>query len=117
MSVEFSERLVAPDIVVFEMRGRLNSGNRLGDVEYAARKIVSAGNRKLVLDISAIDYLDSAALGMLVFITSEIAREGGKAYVAGASPRVSEIFKICQAQVVLNLQESLDSALKAFGAG
>ena len=116
MTLEFSERPVAPDIVVFELKGRMHSGNRLSDAEYAARKVISDGNRKLVLDISGVGYMDSAALGMLVLVTSEISRQGGKAYVAGANPRVSEIFKICQAQVVLNLQDNLDSALKAFAA-
>jgi anti-sigma B factor antagonist len=116
MLIEFTERSVSPDIVVFEMKGRLTSGNRLGDAEYAAQKIISSGSKKMVVDITGVDYLDSAALGMLIFITGEMTRGGGTVYVAGPKPRVSEIFKICQAHTVLHLHASLDGALQAFGA-
>ena len=116
MALEFTERSVAPDVVVLEMKGRLNSGNRLSDAEYAARKIISAGTKKLVVDISGVEYLDSAALGMLVAVTGEIAENGGLAYVAGPTPRVSEIFRICQVQVVLNIKDTLETALSDFAA-
>jgi anti-sigma B factor antagonist len=116
MLLEFSERSAAPDIVVFSLKGRLSSGNRLGDAEFAAKKIIGAGNKKLLIDITGVDYLDSAALGMLIFITGEISRGGGTAYVAGANQRVSDIFKICHAETVLHLHPSVESALQAFGA-
>ena len=114
--LDFSDRTVPPDIVVFELKGRMNSGTRLLDAEYAAKKLMSAGHKKLVVDITGIEYMDSAALGLLVLMTGMTAKEGGTAYVAGATPRVSEIFKISHAHMVLNLQDSLESALRAFEA-
>ena len=116
MAIDYTERSVTPDTVVLELKGRLTAGNRLSDVEYAAKKIIGAGNKKLVVDISGVEYLDSAALGMLVAVTGEIAENGGLAYVAGPTPRVSEIFRICQVQVVLNIKDTLETALSDFGA-
>jgi anti-sigma B factor antagonist len=116
MMLEFSDRTVAPDIAVFEMKGRFHSGGRLSDAEFAVKKLMSAGHKKLVIDITGIDYMDSAALGMLVFITGTTAKEGGTVYVAGANPRIREILEMSHAHLVLNLKESLESALKEFGA-
>jgi anti-sigma B factor antagonist len=116
MPLEFAQRPVDPDIVVFELKGRLTSGNRLSDAEYEAKKILAAGSKKLVLDITGVEYLDSAAVGMLVFISGEAGRSGASACVAGPNPRVSEILRICQVGAVITIQQSLDSALKSFGA-
>lgn len=116
MALEFTQRAVDPDIVVLELKGRLTSGNRLSDAEYEAKKILAGGTKKLVLDLTGVDYLDSAAVGMLVFVSGEAGRTGTAACVAGPNPRVAEILRICQVGAVINIQESLDGALKAYGA-
>lgn len=116
MPLEFAQRSVDPDIMVLELKGRLTSGNRLSDAEYEAKKMLGAGAKKLVLDITGVEYLDSAAVGMLVFISGEAGRSGASACVAGPNPRITEILRICQVGAVVTIQESLESALKAYGA-
>lgn len=110
MTLQFSEKAIAPDITVLELQGRMHLGNRLSDAEWAARQIVNSGKRKLILDLTGVDYIDSAALGMLVFVTGEMSRQDGKTVLVGANQRVSDVITLAHVDQILTLAPDLDSA-------
>ena len=112
--LEFQTQLIDPDITVLKLTGRMHLGNRLSDAESAAANIIAEGKRKLVLDITGVDYIDSAALGMLLITTGNMRQAGGQVILAGAAQRVLDIVKETRTGEVLNLQESVDAAVKAF---
>lgn len=112
--LEFKTQLIEPDITVLKLTGRMHLGNRLSDAESAAANIIAEGKRKLVLDITGVDYIDSAALGMLLITTGNMKKAGGQAILAGATQRVLDIVKMTHTGEVLNLQDSMDAAVKAF---
>ena len=112
--LEFQTQLIDPDITVLKLTGRMHLGNRLSDAESAAANIIAEGKRKLVLDITGVDYIDSAALGMLLITTGNMKKAGGQVILAGAAQRVLDIVKVTRTGEVLNLQESVDAAVKAF---
>ena len=112
--LEFQTQLIDPDITVLKLTGRMHLGNRLSDAESAAASIIAEGKRKLVLDITGVDYIDSAALGMLLITTGNMRQAGGQVILAGAAQRVLDIVKVTHTGEVLNLQESVDAAVKAF---
>lgn len=48
-----------------------------------------------VLDLSGLDYMGSAALGLLVNIRQRIRQSGGLLVLCGLSPRLLRIFQTC----------------------
>ena len=112
MTLQFSERAIEPDITVLELQGRMHLGNRLSDAEWAARQIVNTGKRKLILDMTAVEYIDSAALGMLVFVTGEMGRQGGKTVLAGLNQRVSDVITLAHVDQILTLAPDVDAAAR-----
>jgi anti-sigma B factor antagonist len=116
MILDFEERAIEPDITVLELKGRMHLGNRLSDAEWAAKQILAAGKRKLILDITGVDSIDSAALGMLLLITGDMNGLGGSVIVAGANARAINLFQMTHVENVLRLQPSLDAAVQAFSA-
>ena len=48
-----------------------------------------------VLDLSALEYAGSSALGLMVNIRQKVKQAGGKLALCGLSPRLMGIFKTC----------------------
>ena len=67
---------------------------------------------KLLLDLSAVQHMDSAALSALIEYQRDIAHEGGAFAIVGASERLRTVFEIVKLQTRVALYERVDEALK-----
>ncbi len=112
--LEFSQETIDPDITVLKLTGRMHLGNRLTDAERAAATIITEGRKKLVLDIAGVDYIDSAALGMLLVTTGNMQKAGGQVILVGATPRVLDLINLTHTGEVLRLQDTVETAIAAF---
>ena len=110
-------RQVEPDLTVVELTGHLNLGNELMTVENAVKRAIDEGARKLVIDVTKLDYIDSAGIGMLVACNGQIERAGGKMRVAGAQGTVAKAFEIVHMDRIAALDADVDSALRNLSAG
>ena len=88
MIVNLETRELTPDITAMTLTGRLILGNRLSEVEHAIRRCIEQGVRKLVLDLSGLNYIDSAGLGVIAVCIGVMEQQGGKAVIAGVAGQV-----------------------------
>ncbi|MBI3208275.1 MAG: STAS domain-containing protein [Candidatus Solibacter usitatus] len=116
MPITIQTRSIDPDISVLTLAGRMHLGTQLQDLEDSVRKQIAAGARKLILDIAGVDYLDSAALGMLLMCSGVMEETGGKMALAGASAKVLQVMKVSHADKVLTLFPSCDDAAAGLSA-
>jgi anti-sigma B factor antagonist len=113
-------RQIEPDLTVVELTGHLNLGNELMSVEAAVKRLIQDGARKLVVDLTKLDYIDSAGIGMLVGCNGQMDRAGGKMRVAGAQGSVAKAFGVVHMDRITSLDPDVDTALRSFsvdGAG
>jgi anti-sigma B factor antagonist len=73
-------------------------------------ELVTAGEAQLVVDLEAVDFLDSSALGALVGGLNEARAHGGSLSLVCSSPRILQVFQITQLEEVFAIHESLDAA-------
>ncbi|HEY3441914.1 MAG TPA: STAS domain-containing protein [Paludibaculum sp.] len=97
----------------FIIKGRMHLGNALSDAEYEAKGLLDAGVRKLLIDLTETETIDSAALGMLIVTCSRMSAVGGKSALFGVNPRVQNVFNITHANKMLSIHETMDAALLA----
>ena len=91
--------------------GIARAGNRLSDAENAVSAIIESGQRKLVLDLANVAYIDSAALGMLLVSTGKMQSAGGKLILAAAAQRVLDLIQMTKTSAVLTLADSVEAAV------
>jgi anti-sigma B factor antagonist len=108
-------RHVEPDLTVVELTGHLNLGNELMTLEAAVKRIISEGARKLVIDVTRLDYIDSAGIGMLVGCNGQIERAGGKMRVAGAQGAVARTFEVVHMDRITSLDPDVDASCRNLG--
>jgi anti-anti-sigma factor len=97
------------------VRGRLHLGSALSDAECTAKSVAESGARKLLIDMSETESIDSAALGMIIVTCARMSEAGGKTVLCGVNPRVRNVFAITHADQFLSIRDTLDSALLALG--
>jgi anti-sigma B factor antagonist len=105
-------RQVEPDVTIVELIGHLNLGNELMSLEVAVKRVIQEGARKLVIDVTNLEYIDSAGIGMLVGCNGQMDRAGGKMRVAGAQGSVAKAFDVVHMDRIMPLDADVDAALR-----
>ena len=73
-------------------------------------KYVESGPSHIILDLSAIDFVDSSGLGALVQLVKKASNEGGTVQVV-TNARVTQTVKLVRLEEYLSLQPSVDAAI------
>ena len=110
-------RQIEPNLTVVELSGHLNLGNELMSLESAVKRLIDEGARKLVIDVTKLDYIDSAGIGMLVGCNGHMDRAGGKMRVAGAHGTVAKSFEVVHMDRIMSLDGDVDTAIQNLTTG
>ena len=87
----------------------------LADFYAEVRQIVEEGAQRLVIDLEAVAYIDSAAVGCLIDIHNLLERRDGTLRLSGLQPRVETMLLMVGVQKVMHLDRKEADALAAFG--
>src|SRR5436309_4499556 len=88
MPLEIQTKRIEPDIVVLEFTGRIMMGEESQAVEKLVDDQLRQDERKIIIDLSGVDYIDSTGLGVIAHCFSAATRARGRLVVAGASGQV-----------------------------
>jgi anti-anti-sigma factor len=108
---------IEPDITVFEIYGRLNTGDLLRSVEESVHSLVNSGVRKLLIDLTGLTTIDSSGIGMLVSSGGKMDQAGGQMRLVGAQGAVAKVFEIVHMQRIVPLDPDLASARGSLSSG
>ena len=80
------------------------------------RQKVDEGARKVVIDLAAVSYLDSASIGCLMDVHRLLREKGGELRLSGLQPRVETMISMTGVHKIVPLHRDEEDALAAFGA-
>lgn len=90
----------------------------IGDAEALFKKTVSGlleqGKVQLVVDCSALRYVDSSGLGSLVRALTTSQHEGGGTRLLGVPPTLHKLLQLTKLDSVFEMFENRDQALSSF---
>jgi anti-sigma B factor antagonist len=98
-------------IGVVEVKGSLVGGEETDELRSAVADFVEQGNKKLVIDLSKVTYLNSTAIGVLVSAHTTYSRNGGKVKLCGINKNINNIFVITKLTMVFEVCETRDDAV------
>lgn len=97
----------APETLIYALTGPLTLRN-LFDLQSELRGTPTP--KLMILDLSGVPYMDSAGMGLVMNHYVHCQTRGARLVVAGANPRVLDLFKITRVDSVLPLAESAAAA-------
>ena len=77
--------------------------------------LIGSGDRKVLLDLTTVTYVDSATIGCLMDLYRQATTAGGVLKLAGVQKRVETMLTMTGAQNFLEIHADEPSALKSFG--
>jgi anti-sigma B factor antagonist len=111
--MQIATKVVEPDVQVVEVIGRFTMGAESLEVERLMDGLVARNRKRFVFDLSAVEYIDSSCLGILVNCLRKAKQNGGDLRIA-AGPRILGIIKVARLDMVLPSYATLADACACF---
>ena len=115
MLLHIEEKQVEPDIALVELKGRLALGRESQRVEALADELVKTGRLRTILDLSGVDYIDSAGIGILALVAGKLKEAGGRLAVVAPEGRVRSMLSMTQMTQILSVSPTVGEAMCGFG--
>ncbi len=106
-----------PDITGLSCAGRFTLGNRLREIEGLINSLINDGVRKLVLDLTHVEVVDSAGLGIIIRASGEIEQVGGQLRISGANEQAQRLFDITHTATILAIDPDLVTSIRKMQDG
>jgi anti-sigma B factor antagonist len=104
------DRIDATTVVV-KLTGRMNLGMRLHEAESTINKLAYDGTRKLILELSGVEYADSAGLGLIMLLYGRMKTVGGQLHLVAPRKQLLDVFKLTCTDSILTIEPDLATAL------
>jgi anti-sigma B factor antagonist len=113
VSVKLSNRQVG-DVTVVDATGRITLGEGASTLRDSMRDLAAKGNKKLLLNLSEVSYIDSSGIGEMVSSYTTITNHGGQLKLLGLSKRVKDLLQITKLYTVFEVFDDEASAVRSF---
>lgn len=114
--MQISERTVG-DVVIVDVSGKITLGEG-GDVvlKDKMRSLIQQGNKKLLLNLGGVSYVDSAGLGEIVQAYATVNKDGGKLKLLNITKRIKDLLSITKLLTVFDTFDNEAEAIASFQA-
>jgi anti-sigma B factor antagonist len=102
------------DIIVLDVSGRITLGEGNVMLREIVRELAEKGNKRIVLNLSEVNYIDSSGLGELVKTHTTIRNRGGQLKLASLNKRVHDLLQMTRLASVFDIHNDEPAALKSF---
>ena len=113
MSVKLNTRQVG-DVSVIDASGRITLGEVSSTLRDALRGLVTQGQKKILLNLGEVSYIDSSGIGELVSGFTSVTNSGGELKLLNLTKRVKDLLQITKLYTVFDVHESEASAVRSF---
>jgi anti-sigma B factor antagonist len=113
VSVKLTSRQVG-DVTVVDAAGRITLGEAATAFRETIRDLASKGNKKLLLNLSEVSYIDSSGIGEMVSSFTTVTNHGGQLKLLGLSKRVKDLLQITKLYTVFEVFDDEASAVRSF---
>lgn len=101
------------DVVILDINGRLTLGEGTVTLRTAVQKLLEEGDRKLVMNLAEVDYVDSGGLGELITAFTTVRAHGGQLKLLNLTRRIQDLLQITKLLTVFDSFDSETEAIKS----
>ena len=113
MQLKLAKRTV-DGILAVGCTGRIVFGEESSLLRDEIKSLIAAGNKRIVLNLGEVTYIDSGGLGTLVALHTTAHNAGGTIKLANLTKRVGDLLQVTKLLTVFEVHNSEYEALEAF---
>src|SRR5262245_26267934 len=103
------------DVVIVDLAGRLTLGEGASKVRETIRQLIQGGERRILLNLHDVSYIDSAGLGELVGSYAAMVNRCGQIKLLHADDKVYDVLRATKLALVFETFGDETEALRSFG--
>jgi anti-sigma B factor antagonist len=103
------------DVTILDAAGRITLGEAASAFRDKIRELVSKGNKKILLNLGEVSYIDSSGIGEMVSGFTSVTNSGGQLKLVGLNKRVKDLLQITKLYTVFEVFDDEAAAVKSFG--
>ena len=115
MSMKASTRQ-SDDITIVDLSGQIKLGEGSSTLRDIVKDLLSKGEKKILLNLADISYIDSSGIGELVSAYTSVRNQGGEMKLLQLTRRVKDVLAITKLLTVFDVHDSETIAIAAFKA-
>jgi anti-sigma B factor antagonist len=113
VSAKVSTRQVG-DVSVVDVSGRITLGEGSSTLRETIREVISKGNKRILLNLEDVSYIDSSGIGELVSGYTTVANGGGHLKLVNLNKRVKDLLQITKLYTVFEVYEDEATAIRSY---
>ena len=102
------------DIAIIDISGRITLGEGNVMLRESIRQLLEKGNKKIILNLHGVGYVDSSGVGELVKSYTTIRSHGGQMKLVSLSQRLHDLLQLTRLYTVFDIQVDEASAIQSF---
>ena len=113
MTMKTSTRQV-DGITIVDLSGRITLGEGSVILRDTVRDLVTKGNKKILLNLGDVNYIDSSGIGELVSAYTTVRNQGGELKLLNLTKKVHDLLQITKLYTVFDVKDDEAAAVGAF---
>jgi anti-sigma B factor antagonist len=113
VSIKASTRQV-DEITVVDLSGRITLGEGSTVLRDTVRELLGRGQKKILLNLGDVTYIDSSGIGELVSGFTTVANQGGQLKLLNLTKKVHDLLQITKLYTVFEVHNEEAGAIRSF---
>lgn len=101
------------DVVILDISGRITLGDGTITLRETLQKLLNRGERKVLMNLEDVDYVDSAGLGELITAFTTVRAHGGQLKLLKLTHRIHDLLQITKLLTVFDSFDNETEAIKS----
>jgi anti-sigma B factor antagonist len=103
-------------VVVVDVSGRITLGEGCAQLREIVRGQLAKGNKKILLNLADVTYIDSSGIGELVSGYTAVSNQGGQLKLLNLTKKVHDLLQITKLYTVFDVHDDEAKAISSFAA-
>ena len=113
MSMKFTTREVG-GVTIVDLSGKITLGDGGLTLREEVHKLLADGQKKIVLNLADVNYIDSSGLGELVSAYTAVKNAGGELKLLNLTSKVRDLLVITKLVTVFDVKDNEAAAVSSF---
>lgn len=103
------------EVTIVDLSGQIKLGEGSAALRDTVKDLVGKGQKKILLNLGDISYIDSSGLGELISAYASVRKQGGELMLLNLTKKVQDLLQITKLYTVFQIMDDETAAIAAFG--
>jgi len=102
------------EVHILDCSGKITLGEGTMAIRNTVREMLKGGGKKIILNLSEVNYIDSSGIGELVSTFTTVTNAGGQLKLLNLTKKIQELLAITKLLTVFSVYQNEQDAVSSF---